>query len=446
MAETQNEHMKEDHSDPIKIYNIENFESITHLKEYLTACLKQSIPIQLHTANPEKIIMQYVLDQVENDHHLVEFSDSVNILHLMSDIAQVQKKSYAHYPEDICSVLSKYKSKVYALMQDNSPEAIGILKNFFLHFLNHPDIIAIRKSKDHQARSLILNVDKKYIVFHKQLSLMERQRSQAAYWELLESVLDEKQTAVLSIPTEEKGHYLSQALLPDSEYDVPSAEPEHPSRVGVNRTMSFIPSEQKQSILDAFTTDELKNEFIEAFPWGAELHSILKLRSAKPESDLNLLGTSKALPLLLQKAAVKYTLVSLDILGKLAGEHGEYALINFSQIKHIVDDLKYISNLINKNILNVHALEKKIMNKTYKLHNLNRMLYEAQQEDLSGIKAKNNPDMNGFCHINENLVYRLTGFEHQDRTCMLMPQKPESPYLEKIEKMLQQKPRLKNSN
>jgi hypothetical protein len=287
-------------------------------------------------------------------------------------------------------------------------------------------------SSQHVLYETINLIDKSHKRYKKILEVFNESIGQKTYTELLMKVLEgDKQEPIIHFgaPLVEDASK-TQSLLPDSEFPVPQAEPEHPDYIGINRTMNFNPESQQRSVLEVFETNELKKDFKDAFPWACDSDTINKLNLAKVNPTLNLLATDRLLSPSLQMAVMSYVLLSLDCLGKISGYKGELAIQNFSSIKMISDALQEISNLLLVSSNDDDMLTTKIDHMTYKLVILNQDLVDMLSQTNPPMAVQNNLNMNDFCHINEYLTHKLLGISFQKS--ILTPINSNSPILDKV--------------
>ncbi|HRE31038.1 MAG TPA: hypothetical protein PLD88_03595, partial [Candidatus Berkiella sp.] len=167
-------------------------------------------------------------------------------------------------------------------------------------------------------------------------------------------------------------------LLPENEYDIPNAEPEHPDRIGINRTMSFTTSEQK-SVLSLFNTDELKEEFIAAFPWALHYDNLEKLDEASFDMTPNLLGTPTLYSTQLQLASMEFVLLAMDALGKIAGFSGDLTIQNFDRISDIIKQLQWLTNELQSDNVNESQLLLQIEENLQEMNFRNNEFFDMQQ-------------------------------------------------------------------
>lgn len=64
----------------------------------------------------------------------------------------------------------------------------------------------------------------------------------------------------------------------------------------------------------------------------------------------------------------------------------------------------------------------------------NQEYYEMQQLYNPPFMVEDNPNMNGFCHLNELLAYQLAGADYE--STYLAPQTPDSVYIDQISQVL----------
>ena len=164
------------------------------------------------------------------------------------------------------------------------------------------------------------------------LARLEREHNQKSYAHLLESVLEKKPIDTgMTSHVNADDDFENRTLLPDSEFEVPN-EPGHWEEVGINETYSFRPTEIEKSILEKFSTSELKTLFTWSFPWAVDL-SLAKVKHLTPDEDSDdLLGIIDPMPPAFQFQTIQCLLLCLDVLGKACGKHGELSLLCCSRL------------------------------------------------------------------------------------------------------------------
>lgn len=421
--------------------DIKDFYSIQELKQHLNVCYHEKTDFKLKKTLPYQDILQFILEKTKTDQTFSFFADSLKIFELIDQIDSIHHRQFKDYDRCLGKLLEVYQ-KLITTFNINDKNQASLLQSFFSIYKKNAKINAIRKkdgfinpfSSLAQTKSSIEDIDKQCEKFYKIQEQYERQNSQSTYWGLLEDVLEEKSSLSLLHLSEHQNSNISSysSLLPEEEYDPPSAEPEHPTRIGINQTMSFKPTDKVKHLLDGFSTKTLQQEFLSAFPWA--MHSLQQLKKAKPDVSLNLLGIETDYPSELQVAVIAYILLALDAIGKIAGFNSKLAIQNFSLIKKIVLNIESLSDSLTafnpvSNMDLLHNLAKL----TQELKQQNIDYYDAQGSD-SDLNVENNPEMNLFCHINELLAHILMNQPY--RESVLMPTQLESPDLEKINKII----------
>lgn len=428
-----------------KKYQLSDFKSINGFMKHLMYCLSRSISHQLNDENPEKAIFDWMIALIKQDSRLVSFSDSLEVLYLLNDIAHTHKIAYKKFDADLIAILTLYYQKVSALIKAENEDHKSSLENFYNQFNKSKRIRDIKTRDDsafdlfshvHKQKELVKKIDDKYAQYQKIQILLEKHKSQLAYTQLLDDILSGSTTKTLPLAAENSQNQarVNETLLPENEYDVPSAEPEHPDRIGINRTMSFNEAE-RSSVLSLFNTDELKMEFLAAFPWALQFDNIDSLDQSYFDSNINLLGTATLFSNELQLAIMKFVLLAMDALGKIAGYSGELTIQNFDRISEIIKQLKWITLAIQYPDVSEQQLLAEVEAAVQEMSFRNNEYFEMQQLYNPPITVENNPNMNGFCHINEHLAYHLMGFHYNGS--LLAPNVPSSPYFEKISEVLE---------
>ncbi len=430
--------------DITKKFSLSDFKSLSDLVKHLKLCQTRFIDHQFKTVTPENDIYQWVMSVIKNDNKFSYFSDAIETLFILNEINQAQKRTYKRFHAHLVQILSLYQQKVSNALKKTDDTNHSHLDYFFAQFNKMKRIRDIKDAEDNafdlfsnlqSAKNTIKKFDEEYTFYLGILEQFEKSRSQAAYSQLLDDVLSGNAKKTLTLPTEtaSTSQSIYQSLLPENEYDIPSAEPEHPDRIGINRTMSFTPNEQS-SVLALFKTDELKAEFISAFPWAIQIDNLDKLNKMTFNPNANLLGTPKTYSLSLQLAAMRFVLITLDSLGKIAGFSGQLTIQNFDRISEIVNQLKWLTSQLKDPAINESALLEQIKAVNNEMAFHNQEYFEMQQLYNPPFIVEDNPNMNGFCHLNEHLIYELTANEYEDS--LLAPAKPSAPYSEKISQVI----------
>lgn len=431
--------------DTSKKYQLDEFKTINSFMKHLVYCLSRSIGHQLSDHNPEKAIFDWMVALIKQDTRLLTFSDSLEVLYLLDDIAHTHKSVYKKFNTDLIAILTLYYQKISKFIKAENEEHKSSLDNFYNQFNKNKRIRNIKTSDDnafdlfshmHKLKEIVKKIDDKYAQYQRVQVQLEKHKSQQAYSQLLDDILSGATTRTLPLATDSEQTQTrgAETLLPDNEYDIPSAEPEHPDRIGINRTMSFNETVQS-SILALFNTDELKMEFLAAFPWALQFDNIEALKEAHFDSNINLLGTPQLFSNELQLSIMKFVLLAMDALGKIAGFSGELTIQNFDRISEVINQLKWISAAIQQSNVNEQQLLVEVEAAVHEMSFRNNEYFEMQQLYNPPITVESNPNMNGFCHINEHLAYQLTGFSYDGS--LLAPNVPSSPYFEKISEVLE---------
>jgi|GEM_PF-4549997 len=421
-------------------YAISDFKSVGGLVKHLKVCRSRSIDYQFKMLNPEKELFDWVLASIKADTKFIQFSDSIEALFLMNEINYSQKRNYKRFNSDLILILTYYQNQIARILQLKDDKNKSNLELFFSQFNKLKRIRDIKESEKgtfelfsqlQTQKQLIQKIDNQYTFYIRMLEQLEKHRSQTAYSQLLEDVLSGNAKKSMTLPTERETYRQAnnQNLLPDNEYDIPSAEPEHPDRIGINRTMSFSPNEQA-SVLALFNTDELKAEFLNAFPWAVHIDNLDKLNKMQFNPSVNLLGTPRLFALELQLATIKFVLIAMDSLGKVAGYSGELTIQNFDRINDIINQLKWLTGELKAPDVNEIQLLEQVQAVIPEMAFHNQEYFDMQQLYNPPFRVEGNPNMNGFCHLNEHLAYELSGVNYEDS--LLAPATPSSPYLEKM--------------
>lgn len=425
--------------------NLHDLKSITDLVKYLTLCRTRMMFYQIKSDNPDKAVSEWLENVIKSDEKLLYFSDYIECLFLLNDINQSAKRSYKRFNTDLVFGLTLYHKRISRILQSEDEATRKNLDSFFSQYNKMKRLRDLKETSEgsfgifsasSKEKDLLEKLDDLYTLFIKQQERFDKQRSQAAYTQLLEDVLSGNATkSPLALPTEHSVQKLTaiETLLPDNEYDIPSAEPEHPDRIGINRTMSFTAKEQG-SVLDLFNTDELKAQFLASFPWAKQIDSVAKLNKTTFTDSTNLLGTPKIFSPALQLAVMRFVLIGMDSLGKIAGYSGDLTIQNFDRISDIINQLKWLSAELQSSKVNESQLLEQVEAVIREMGFRNQEYYEMQQLYNPPFMVEDNPNMNGFCHLNEHLAYQLSGADYE--STFLAPAIPASTYIEQISQVL----------
>jgi hypothetical protein len=427
-----------------KKFTLSDFKSLSDLVKHLKLCQTRFIDHQFKTVNPENDIYEWLMSVIKNDNKFSYFSDAIETLFVLNEINQAQKRPYKRFHSHLAQILNFYQQKVASALKKTSDTNHNQLDYFFAQYIKMKRIRDIKDADEstfdmfsnlQNAKNVLKKFDEEYTFYLGILEQFEKSRSQAAYSQLLEDVLSGNSRKSLTLPTETDTKSLSnyQTLLPENEYDIPSAEPEHPDRIGINQTMSFTSNEQS-SVLALFKTEELKMEFISAFPWAIQIDNIEKLNRMTFNQHVNLLGTPRMFSLPLQLAAMRFVLITLDSLGKIAGFSGQLTIQNFDRISAIINQLKWLTSQLKDAAIDEGSLLEQIKAVNQEMAFHNQEYFDMQQLYNPPFIVEDNPNMNGFCHLNEHLIYELTASEYEDS--LLAPAQPAPPYLEKISQVI----------
>lgn len=428
-----------------KSYNIHSFESLAELKKHLIYCQKRMKDFHLSEKNPEKSIIEYMLQSIKNDSNMVHFQDSLQILDLIGQINLSQSREYKNYESYLAQILSAYQDKAAALLKGKQLEHSNTLAHFFSIYTKYHKIKDFREnqvttlnpfSAKRHLKEVIAALDK-YLRYYKKLLAMSKEREvQKTYSELLTKVLTgDKQDPVIHFgPAQQVETQTQTSLLPDTEFPVPQAEPEHPDYIGINRTMNFNPDTLQRSIFELFETYELKNDFRSAFPWSADIDCIYKLENSVADPTLNLLITDQLVAPEIQIAVIDFILLSLDILGKIAGFNGDLTIRNFTTIKNVTDGLQEITDLLSIPLFDEEKFRTHLNEMTLSLSDLNQDLLEMINSRDPLCPAQENTAMSEFCHLNEHLTHQLMGIPYEKS--MLSPLSSDSPVFSKMSESL----------
>lgn len=428
----------------IQNQSIDSFHSLEALNKHLSRCYQAREDFHLISRAPEKDIVQFIFSHVENQDDLSTFKTAFNILTLTSKINVLHNRTFTNYENEALKLLSVYGNKISELLKIGSTTALNKIELFYADFNKNKQISELRKlptgsftlfSVANRLHDIIEAIDNKYKRLQKGKELQSRQSSQKDYAQLLDVMLEggaPENIIPLLRPTVDEEQSES-TLLPATEFDVPSAEPEHPDRIGINKTMSFIPAKDRPTILDAFSTKELIQDFLNSFKeWAADVNSLHRLGQAKNSKITNLLGTEHTFSPIIQMAVMRYVLLSLDALGKVCGNNGDLAIQNYPVVKDITDRLQILSERLTEMSFeeDPHFIEElKVM--TFYLAARNQAFYNMQKQYDPPLEVRSNSELNGFCHINERLAAKILNIVF--KRSVLTPDMPSASLTRKLQ-------------
>lgn len=424
-----------------KEYSIHDIPSIIDFKELLNYWYNRLEDFHFIEKNPEKHIYQHIEQLIRDDENFIHLENTLDILDLIAIIDESNNRVYKNLEHDLMNILSLYYKHVLKHLKSDQSEPVSELETFFSIYNKHSRIKKSREtnissfnpfSSPKALKEIINKIDHAQTKFNQIMNAYIQSCDQKTYTELLMKVLEgDKQEPIIHFGSPHQvAMGSSSSLLPDSEFPVPQAEPEHPDYIGINRTMNFNPDTSQRSALEIFETKELQKDFQEAFPWSINRSSINQLEHARLNPSINLLATELLFNPPTQMAVMNYVLLALDCLGKISGFNGELAISNFAKIKMISDTLQDVSDLLLISNPDDEYLNVKIDHMTYKLVVLNQDLIDMLQHPNPEYPVQNNTDMNEFCHINEYLTHKLLGIPYQKS--ILSALNPESNILDAV--------------
>lgn len=427
--------------DEFKEYSIHDIPSINNLKELLIYWHNRLEDFHFIEKQPEKFMFQYIERLIRDDENFTHFEDTLEIVDVITMIDESKQRVYKNLEHDITNILSSYYKHVLKHLKSDQTQPAAQLEVFFSIYNKHSRIKKSREtssssfnpfSSPKALKEIIEKIDRAQTKFNQMMNAYIQSRGQKTYTELLMKVLEgDNQEPIIHFGSQ---HHVvtgsSASLLPDSEFPVPQAEPEHPDYIGINRTMNFNPDTSQRSALEIFETKELQKDFQEAFPWSINRTTISQLEHARLNPSINLLATELLFNPPTQMAVMNYVLLALDCLGKISGFNGELAISNFANIKMISDTLQDVSDLLLISNPDDEYLNVKIDHMTYKLVVLNQDLIDMLQHPNPEYPVQNNINMNDFCHINEYLTHKLLGIPYQKS--ILSALNPESSILDAV--------------
>jgi hypothetical protein len=424
-----------------KEYSIHDIPSINDLKELLIYWHNRLEDFHFIEKQPEKFMFQHIERLIHDDENFTHFEDTLEIFDAIAMIDESKQRVYKNLEHDITNILSSYYKHVLKHLKSEQSQPAAELEVFFSIYNKHSRIKKSREanissfnpfSSPKALKEIIEKIDRAQAKFNQMMNAYIQSRGQKTYTELLMKVLEgDNQEPIIHFGSP---HHVvtgsSASLLPDSEFPVPQAEPEHPDYIGINRTMNFNPNTSQRSALEIFETKELQKDFQEAFPWSINRTTISQLEHARLNPSINLLATELLFNPPTQMAVMNYVLLALDCLGKISGFNGELAISNFANIKMISDTLQDVSDLLLISNPDDEYLNVKIDHMTYKLVVLNQDLIDMLQHPNPEYPVQNNINMNDFCHINEYLTHKLLGIPYQKS--ILSALNPESYILDAV--------------
>ncbi len=410
--------------DEFKTYKITDFHTLPGLRDQLSYWYNRMQDFHIDGKNPQVQIVELIKSLVENDDNLEHFNEAAHILSLIDLIDKSNQRVYKNYDHDLDEILKVYHKKITLLLNNELSEPLDSLDTFFSILYNDPKVKAIddramndlpRFSAQRHLKETINTLRNDQRKYTDAISMANESRTQQAYSQLLIKVLEgNKQSPIIQIgATAQVESEQTRSLLPETEFPVPQAEPEHPDYIGINRTMNFNPDSKYKSILHLFSCNELKKDFLQSFPWGLDTHQAKKIESIKYTPGINLIALEHAVDPHVQLTLMKYILLSLDCMGKLAGNHGELSIVNFNQIKSIADALQEVAALLSYSELDNEIFITRLDHMSYKLILLNNDLADMFMQSNPPMMVSKNEAMNDFCHINEYISHKLLGIPYQ---------------------------------
>lgn len=421
-----------------KTVTLTEFKTLSQLKDYLLYIYNHDEDYHLTESPATEAILQFVQNKIQEDTELDYFQDAIEIVTLVNKIEDSRNRNFkgnAHLE----SVLEVYKKLVAILLKQDIKNNVTKLSDFFKYFSENEYIQEKEAAEKSQSgfftptASLSKTINKLknfHEHFLRESQAIKDQISILSYTQLLQSILEGKSHSSLmtldkQTNTEEED---IDSLLPDTEYPIIEEEI-GPRFIGINGTMTFNPK-QSRSILDLFRTKEIIRDFIRSFPWSINLASIDRLRTAEYDPELNLLGLNHIYPPQIQLMAIRFLLTSLDALGKVVGQDGELAIVNFNLVKEIIDSLQNLQKQLEVEYPTPEQ-EEKIMSK------LNMMVESVQKMDenlfhSSTVQTHENTQVNTFCYLNLLMGHLLTNQPFTQSG--LSPAEPPLPVLEMINK------------
>lgn len=403
---------------------IQRCDSIQQLSQLLQKTSKKPVNKEILAK-----ITQKLLAWTHHDDNLNLSLDAFNLLKSIQEYCGKHNIDYPKFVENLNKILQDYHTRIKQKIIQGDDELNQSIEKFFYLYDHHPLIQSFKSEsknnditrfgKRSQISKIITELNDLHQKYHEITKNHEVLYRQRAYSELLNDILEGRRSTASVIPILESQKIdlqSSRELLPESEYPVPNAEPEHPDYIGFNRTMDFNP-EIANKISELFSTKDLQADYLDAFPWGININTANRLELAYFDPAFDLINSDISISLDLQYIIMSYTLLSLDTISKLAGANGELSLENFGHIKKITESLSKIAELTNDpNKFELDTTSSYVLSLLYKLYKQNQQLQKYTTQFNSPLEVQANPEMNGFCHLNEHLINILCGKEYQQST------------------------------
>tara|TARA_R110002110_G_scaffold404606_1_gene623091 strand:+ start:105890 stop:106969 length:1080 start_codon:yes stop_codon:yes gene_type:complete len=338
---------------------------------------------------------------------------------------------------EITALLKAFNQRVKNPDNGLSSESLALLKaQYTTHpiikeALTRPGFFAAKKNKSlyNIATELKTNIETS---LNKSVHETEHEVS-GALTSLLGSVLEGENLHVFTKKSQIETDTAEQALM-HSEYWVSPADPES---VGLSDTFKSLTKEQK-SILEKFSSSELKAQFLNAFPWATGLSNLHKLETAKPNELSDLLGYEHPISLESQLIAMEFILLAFDTMGKLSGHNGSSVLKNYPAINAIVISIEKLqSDLANVEFSQSKTFQEKTKEMVQALYLQNKQLYNRAILKKGGLISSNEA-VNNFCHLNEQLMHIMLG-QTMERS-VLSPSEPSATNKQLIQNSLDKNP------
>lgn len=423
-----------------KAKSLTHFSSMSDLKAYLKICADREWGYHLTDSPPQVEILNFIKNYIDFTIQKSAVMPSITeIFELLDYMDEIQMHETGKPIEKFSVykiIFDAYDQAIQVL-----PEAItnSMLKDFHSsleqspHFLN----IVENPAKWHEILSQKRACYNSAISFENHLldkiesapdAEIENEES-SSFVNLLNIVLSGKTPAIFGTNTSiVSGNFA--AMMSDKEYWVTPYDPEfvEPSQIFLSL------SQEKQSALENFSAKALNEQFCQGLPWALKLDSIDKLSRISALESPNLLNTATPLEKETQLMVMQYFLVCFDIMGKLCGRDGAFALKNYDAIDAMISNLEKIQADLKTEACLSPDFTKKISSQLQSIKTQNQQLNIMSQQSKKDFFSLN-IDVNNFCHLNEVLVHQLLGIPFQ--TSILSPQEAAPPHRDLIAKAMQ---------
>ena len=353
------------------------------------------------------------------------FEPLIRILDQVTDFeqnhrnSQTDSKAKGPFDKNILKALQFHDQLMNKALEEDyfsESDSLESLDGFLHQYSTHAKIKALQQA-NLKHNEIFEKIKKTHHAFDKFIEHYNQRLRQHKLVQLLEDKLaGTRQKEILPKPIAQKSPSTTAAmndLMLNEDLLDPIYYPEHPANIGYSETLKLGLNKAELTVSMLFSTEKIKNDFLLAFPWAKDIKRVEELEDIDLLETDNLLGTKQSFPPDIQVLIMRYVLVTLDTLGKVAGSKGEYAIQNFPTIKDLVDDLQAVAQrildpLVYKEASFINQIKQKIVERIY----LNDRLLSMQYD---------NSMMNQFCGVNEFISHSLKHITYERQQSPLRP-------------------------